>query len=179
MIPPAARTVLNRAAVARAPVAVMNVPAPRYYSASIHENDPELLELEKKRNLTKNQHKTSETLPDTAPGWNEYLASAAEAAVKADRSTAPVDEMQKRTVKHLQERHHTHDSPVPHPVEGPDTGILEPGTATSKMRDSSGEDGSPSQEAVYERDEIDGPLRQAKGETREASEEKAKRRLEQ
>ena len=48
----------------------------------MHDNDPEILELEKKRNLSKQQHKTS-TPHAHAPGWNEYLASASEASIKA------------------------------------------------------------------------------------------------
>jgi hypothetical protein len=48
----------------------------------MHDNDPEILELEKRRNLAKIQHKTS-TPHAHAPGWNEHLASASEASVKA------------------------------------------------------------------------------------------------
>jgi len=144
----------------------------------MHENDPELLDLEKKRNLSKNQHKTSTTHPDDAPGWNEYLASSAEAAVKADRSSGSMSDMQQRTVKHLKDRHHTDHDPTPHPVEGPDSNVTEPGTTTSKMKDQNGDDGLAMHEAVYERDEINGPLRSAKGEERKVVEETVKRRLE-
>lgn len=48
----------------------------------------QLLEQEKKRNLSKSQHKTS-TPHKYAPGWNEYLASASEANVKVHRSAHP------------------------------------------------------------------------------------------
>ena len=41
----------------------------------------QVLEQEKRRNLSKQQHKTSTPI-DEAPGWNENLASASEAAVK-------------------------------------------------------------------------------------------------
>ena len=41
----------------------------------------QVLEKEKHRNLNAEQHKTSTTIKN-APGWNEYLASASEAAVK-------------------------------------------------------------------------------------------------
>ncbi|EMD33955.1 hypothetical protein CERSUDRAFT_86730 [Gelatoporia subvermispora B] len=174
MIAPAARTAFRRAAVARVPVTAVS-PAQRYYSSSTHENDPEVLELEKRRNLTKNQHKTSTPHPESAPGWNEYLASASEAAVKADRSSGSVGEMQSRTVKHIKDRHHSPDTPPTRPSEGPEATIQEPGTATSKMRDN-GEEGTPSHEEVSERDEINGPLRQAKGKTREEVNETAKRR---
>lgn len=49
---------------------------------------PQVLEQEKKRNLSKEQHKTSTPHPDHAPGWNENLASASEAAIKV-RNTIP------------------------------------------------------------------------------------------
>ena len=45
----------------------------------------QILEKEKQWNLSKQQHKTSTPIPD-APGWNEHLASASEASVKARRS---------------------------------------------------------------------------------------------
>ncbi len=45
-------------------------------------SSPQVLEQEKKRNLSKQQHKTSTPHPDHAPGWNENLASASEAAIK-------------------------------------------------------------------------------------------------
>ncbi|KAH9838323.1 uncharacterized protein C8Q71DRAFT_750484, partial [Rhodofomes roseus] len=48
----------------------------------MHEHDPDTIEKEKHRNLTGKQHKTSAPHEKTAPGWNEYLASASEAAVK-------------------------------------------------------------------------------------------------
>lgn len=41
----------------------------------------QLLELEKQRNLSKQQHKTSTPISG-APGWNEALATSSEAAVK-------------------------------------------------------------------------------------------------
>ena len=41
----------------------------------------QVLETEKQRNLKKIQHKTSSPIRN-APGWNQHLASASEAAVK-------------------------------------------------------------------------------------------------
>jgi len=93
--------------------------SPRHYSSTMHDNDPEVLEMEKKRNLTGVQHKTS-TPHEHAPGWNESLASASEASVKADQSTGTTDELQRRTVNYIHARHspdeagYSHDS-----VQGP------------------------------------------------------------
>jgi hypothetical protein len=52
-----------------------------YSGSSMHDNDPELLEREKQRNLKNEQHSTS-TPHKHAPGWNEYLASTSEAYTK-------------------------------------------------------------------------------------------------
>ncbi|THV07329.1 hypothetical protein K435DRAFT_959914 [Dendrothele bispora CBS 962.96] len=90
--------------------------APRYgsassrlYTSTMHDNDPELLETEKKRNLSQEQHKTSTPLSEHAPGWNEHLASTSEASVKADRHTSSPEEMQKGTVDYVQRRHSPDD----------------------------------------------------------------------
>ncbi|GAW02586.1 ctg1 protein [Lentinula edodes] len=56
------------------------------YSSTMHDNDPDVLDTEKKRNLSKTQHGTS-TPHDHAPGWNEHLASASEAHVKLTDKT--------------------------------------------------------------------------------------------
>jgi len=79
------------------------------YLSSVHENDPELLEREKQRNLSGTQHHTS-TPHDHAPGWNEHLASASEANVMADKSTNSLEEMTEKTVKYVQSRHHADDT---------------------------------------------------------------------
>ncbi|TFK50143.1 hypothetical protein OE88DRAFT_1661721 [Heliocybe sulcata] len=80
----------------------------RAYS-TMHDNDPELLEKEKHRNLQGKQHETSTPLHD-APGWNEHLASASEATVKADRSSHNDPEaLQAHTVEYVQSRHHPED----------------------------------------------------------------------
>ncbi|KAJ7867021.1 hypothetical protein B0H14DRAFT_2218986, partial [Mycena olivaceomarginata] len=68
--------------------------------STMHDNDPETLEREKHRNLKGEQHKTSNTTPhDHAPGWNEPLASASEASVKADQAKGSPSDLQKKTVE--------------------------------------------------------------------------------
>jgi len=47
----------------------------------ISNGDPDVIELEKRRNLSKEQGKTS-TPHEFAPGWNEQLASVSEAYIK-------------------------------------------------------------------------------------------------
>ncbi|KIJ52557.1 hypothetical protein M422DRAFT_65004 [Sphaerobolus stellatus SS14] len=99
--------------------------------SAMHGGDPETLEREKRRNLEKKQHLTS-TPHEGAPGWNEYLASQSEAFVKADRHVAdgpPSSDLAERTVKHVKERH----------VQSSGLGSRE--------------------EAKYERDEVEGPLK--------------------
>ena len=54
---------------------------PRHSRGHINNGDPDTIELEKRRNLAKEQGKTS-TPHDFAPGWNEHLASESEAYVK-------------------------------------------------------------------------------------------------
>jgi hypothetical protein len=44
---------------------------------------PKILELEKRRNLSKTQHQTSTPISH-APGWNEALATESEAFVKVN-----------------------------------------------------------------------------------------------
>jgi len=74
----------------------------------MHDNDPELLEREKRRNLSGDQHGKSTPI-DNAPGWNESLATASEAFVKADRTTTSIHELQEKTVNYVQSRHDTND----------------------------------------------------------------------
>jgi len=76
----------------------------RRYTSTMHDNDPEVLEREKRRNLTGNQHKTSTPIDD-APGWNEDLATASEAHVKADRSSVTINDLQRKTVNYIHARH--------------------------------------------------------------------------
>lgn len=55
--------------------------------STIHDNDPETLEMEKQRNLKGEQDHTSAPHKQ-APGWNEHLASTSEAFIKVRSSTA-------------------------------------------------------------------------------------------
>ena len=90
----------------------------------------QVLEREKQKNLSDKQHKSSAP-HEHAPGWNELLASASEANVKADKAVGVTPEiLAKRTIEHIKERHHAEDSTV---------GV----------------------EATYEKEEVDGPLKQA------------------
>lgn len=69
-------------------------------SSTMHDNDPEVLEREKQRNLSGAMGKTAEMF-DFAPGWNETLASASEAHIKADKSSGNPIDLQRRTVEFL------------------------------------------------------------------------------
>ncbi|KAH9928725.1 uncharacterized protein B0H18DRAFT_874647 [Fomitopsis serialis] len=124
--------------------------APRYYSSSMHDHNADTLDTEKKRNLTGKQHRSSAPHDESAPGWNEYLGSASEAAVKADQSPddGDVATMQHKTATRIKRRYHEEESPDPNPPEQ----ALEKGTDTSHM--AHGEN----VHAVYERDEVSGPL---------------------
>ncbi|KAI0351729.1 hypothetical protein OH77DRAFT_1429303 [Trametes cingulata] len=151
IIPAVSRNAFKRAIVR--PAAPALSATPRFYSSTMHDNDPDVLEQEKRRNLSKQQHKTSTPIPDEAPGWNENLASASEAAVKADRwGTGSPKDLQDKTVKYVKDRHHATDSAAMN--EPPPN---EPGISTSRMR----HNGPGEPEAPYSRDEIDGPLKTA------------------
>ncbi|KAF8239748.1 hypothetical protein L208DRAFT_1236331, partial [Tricholoma matsutake] len=101
-------------------------------SSTMHDNDPDTLDMEKQRNLSNKQHRTSTPLSN-APGWNEHLASASEASVKADRSTFGTPaELQAQTVEYVRARYSPDDR-------------MEPTTA------------------YYSRDEVSGPLSTARG----------------
>ncbi|KAI9277990.1 hypothetical protein BC943DRAFT_364073 [Umbelopsis sp. AD052] len=70
----------------------------RMMSAFSHmsDNDPEVLEKEKKEHLEKKDK-----------NWNEKLASFSEASVKADQSEdKPVDVMQKESAEELKKQHY-------------------------------------------------------------------------
>ncbi|KZT07738.1 uncharacterized protein LAESUDRAFT_724733 [Laetiporus sulphureus 93-53] len=140
----AARTAARRAAVA--PKLAFAAYAPRFYSSTTHGNDPETLETEKQRNLKGIQGETSTTI-ENAPGWNEYLASDSEADVKADRSELKLPELQQLTVEHVKKRHHATGSSSVDPSEQ--------GSNTAAMSDGDVVD------AVYEREEVTGPLKGA------------------
>ncbi|KZT73055.1 hypothetical protein DAEQUDRAFT_762415 [Daedalea quercina L-15889] len=155
-------TVFNavRAAARRIPVVPKpsTAAAPRFYSSSMHDHDPDTLETEKRRNLTGKQHKTSTPHEEHAPGWNEYLASASEAAVKADQapSLGGPAAMQERTVTRIKHRYEEEESTEPESAEK-SRATQEQGMNTSRM--GHGE----TVHAVYEREEIDGPLGSAGG----------------
>ncbi|KAJ6619804.1 hypothetical protein B0H10DRAFT_2025113, partial [Mycena sp. CBHHK59/15] len=70
----------------------------------MHDNDPETLETEKGRNLSGTQHRTS-TPHKHAPGWNEHLATASEASVKADQATGSPSDLEKMTIDYIHSRH--------------------------------------------------------------------------
>jgi len=98
----------------------------------VSDNDPEVLEREKERNIKGQQHHTS-TPHKHAPGWNESLASVSEAAVKADQAeNVSPEELQKITIEYITKRH----------KEKVDGEVIEETT-------------------VIERDEVRGPLRSA------------------
>jgi len=106
---------LYRAAATRgARVAISQLPPPTtaltHYSttSTMHDNNPEILELEKKRNLSKTQHLTS-TPHAHAPGWNEPLATESEASVKADKGPESDVDLQARTVEYIRARHSPDD----------------------------------------------------------------------
>ncbi|KAF8349176.1 hypothetical protein F5887DRAFT_553914 [Amanita rubescens] len=83
---------------------------PRCHSttSTMSGDDPEILEMEKQRNLSKTQHYTSTPLSN-APGWNEPLATVSEAYVKADKATEANGELQEKTVEYLKSRHSADD----------------------------------------------------------------------
>ncbi|PPQ70302.1 hypothetical protein CVT26_014587 [Gymnopilus dilepis] len=108
--------------------------AGRYESTStMHENDPEVLEREKNRVLSRNANDKTGAPHEHAPGWNESLASASEANVKADKAPGGPAEMQSKTVEFM------------------------------KARRSEDAEGSTSTTAFYARDEVKGPLSGAQG----------------
>ncbi|KAF9243492.1 hypothetical protein BU15DRAFT_42867, partial [Melanogaster broomeanus] len=72
-------------------------------NSTMHDNDPELLEREKRRNLSGDQYGASTPI-DNAPGWNESLATASEAFVKADRTTVTIRDLEKKTINYVQSR---------------------------------------------------------------------------
>ncbi|CAK5269342.1 unnamed protein product [Mycena citricolor] len=75
------------------------------FSSTMHDNDPAILEQEKKRNMSGTQHRTSTPHKQHAPGWNEHLASASEASVKADKSSGTPSDLQKTTIEYIHSRH--------------------------------------------------------------------------
>ncbi|WVN85225.1 uncharacterized protein L203_100370 [Cryptococcus depauperatus CBS 7841] len=79
--------------------------------ATRHGNDPDVLAKEKARNLSGTQDSSSPH-KEHAPGWNEHLASDAEANIKADQAGPegkPSKELQDATVNHVNKHHRTDD----------------------------------------------------------------------
>lgn len=74
----------------------------------MHDNDPSILEREKKRTLSGEQVEHI----DSAPGWNQHLATTSEAGVKADRHPykGSVQDLQKETAKKHQDAHRKRDA---------------------------------------------------------------------
>ncbi|KAK7690742.1 hypothetical protein QCA50_005841 [Cerrena zonata] len=140
----ATRSALRRSI---APVSRVSAVAPRY-SSTMHDNDPEVLEVEKQRNLKKEQHKTSTPIRN-APNWNEHLASASEAAVKADRSDDTPGELLETTIRYVKKRHHTETETAP--------------TGKAGGKSYASEERFGAEEATYEKEEISGPLRKGSG----------------
>ncbi|ORY05256.1 hypothetical protein K493DRAFT_311077, partial [Basidiobolus meristosporus CBS 931.73] len=63
----------------------------------------QVLDKEKQKSL---RGETNESIPDH-PGWNENLASHAEANIKADHAPdKPVERLQKESVEHIKKQHH-------------------------------------------------------------------------
>ncbi|WVO12764.1 hypothetical protein L204_100372 [Cryptococcus depauperatus] len=78
--------------------------------ATRHGNDPDVLAKEKARNLSGTQDSSSPH-KEHAPGWNEHLASDAEANIKADQAGPegkPSKELQDATVNHVNKHHRPH-----------------------------------------------------------------------
>ncbi|KAJ7650146.1 hypothetical protein FB45DRAFT_887096 [Roridomyces roridus] len=80
------------------------------FTSTMHDNDPDVLDLEKGRNLSGLQYRTSTPHKGHAPGWNEHLASASEASVKADKDVSSPDMLQKSTVDYIHARHSPDES---------------------------------------------------------------------
>ncbi|KAJ6576550.1 hypothetical protein DFH09DRAFT_1078139 [Mycena vulgaris] len=96
--------IASRSALKNVAGAARALPTAARHTSTMHDNDPEVLGTEKDRNLAGTQYKTS-TPHKHAPGWNEHLASASEASVKADQSTGSLGDLQKTTVEYIQSRH--------------------------------------------------------------------------
>ncbi|KAJ3184086.1 hypothetical protein HDU85_001937 [Gaertneriomyces sp. JEL0708] len=83
----------------------------RHYAplgSQMSDQDPDIIEREKKRSMERRVKTTKVDVTateriETAPGWNEYLASESEADVKADRQPDPLsmEDLQKSSVGKL------------------------------------------------------------------------------
>ncbi|KAG8717664.1 hypothetical protein FRC08_006984 [Ceratobasidium sp. 394] len=102
---------------------VARTTAARYVSRM--SDDPETIEREKLKNLQGKQESTQKH----APGWNEVLATHAEANVKADKATGTPEEMTSTTIQYLKKQHpdsltdqireHTNAPYLKDTIEGP------------------------------------------------------------
>ncbi|KAF9787420.1 hypothetical protein BJ322DRAFT_1210255 [Thelephora terrestris] len=101
MLSLSARSIPKRSLVSQRAVA-------RLYSSTVHDNNPDTLEIEKQRNLAQKQHLTSTPIHE-APGWNESLATSSEANVKADQSSDTPEALVSRTVKYVKSRYSAED----------------------------------------------------------------------
>ena len=73
--------------------------AKEFFGSNMSDNDPTIIEKEKKKTL---EGKVNSQIKE-APGWNEKLASVAEASVKADRSAdEPIEVLVKETVEQFE-----------------------------------------------------------------------------
>jgi hypothetical protein len=109
------------------------------------ESDPDVLQREKERNLKGQAHTIH---PDT-PGWNHRLASDSEAVVKAEKmGDMPMEELQRHTVRIVEELHSTVDV---HATS--DAGPIDVGSSGSvgnaALGDMEAQKGGPQQSAGY------------------------------
>ncbi|KIY67266.1 hypothetical protein CYLTODRAFT_422674 [Cylindrobasidium torrendii FP15055 ss-10] len=93
---------VRRVTVRRVPRALVNAGQIRF-SSTMHDNDPQVLETEKRRTLAGK----SNTPHRHAPGWNENLASTSEANVKADLADGIPSTTS--TIDYIQSRHNPDD----------------------------------------------------------------------
>jgi len=100
----------------------------------MHDNDPEVLEREKRRSLARHPYQTSSPI-DHSPGWNETLASASEANVKADQDTSSPSDLASRTVAHLKAKDLPEETVVETDVRDEVSGPLRSATGTTGVVD--------------------------------------------
>ncbi|KAG8845477.1 hypothetical protein FRB96_002495 [Tulasnella sp. 330] len=94
----------------RPPVATRSIiTSTRVQSGGSHmsDNDPNILEREKHRNLHEKHDDSAHPHKKHAPGWSEPLASESEAHIKADQADIESpQELQKATTDYIKKRHH-------------------------------------------------------------------------
>ncbi|KAF8606497.1 hypothetical protein BDV93DRAFT_604474 [Ceratobasidium sp. AG-I] len=82
-------------------VAVARTSAMRHFNSAQVNTDADVIEREKQKNLQGRQHSPHKH----APGWNEALATDAEATIKANQANVTPEEMTRGTVEHLRKQH--------------------------------------------------------------------------